>query len=195
VEPGPADLAYLKAIAHPLRFRLLTELSSRVASPRQLAEALEEPLGRVSHHVRVLARLEAIELVRQERRRGALEHFYRARVRPWLDDDTWARLPVETRRASFAQNVRRIGDDLSRGIEAGALDHPRAHVSSTRLALDELGYTAVADLLGATLDRLVEIEAESRGRLAGAPPRHRTEAVIVHFEHPAGREASTTQEN
>jgi hypothetical protein len=77
---------------------------------------------------------------------------------------------------------RRIGDDVTAGVAAGALDHPRAHVSYTQLELDEQGFDAVSDLLSATLERLVEIDAEARGRLAGAAPEHRTEAVILHFE-------------
>jgi hypothetical protein len=47
-----------------------------VASPSELPDALGEPLGNVSYHVRILRELDCIELVRTEPRRGALEHFY-----------------------------------------------------------------------------------------------------------------------
>src|ERR1043166_4271590 len=77
-DAGELDEALLRAISHPLRHRLLGMLDGRVASPNQLARELEWPLGRVSYHIRLLSDLGAIELVRTEPRRGALEHFYRA---------------------------------------------------------------------------------------------------------------------
>lgn len=76
-----ADLAG-KAMAHPLRAALLQELLvGGVASPNELAKRLGHPLTNVSYHVRMLHDLGCIELVETEPRRGALEHYYRARVR------------------------------------------------------------------------------------------------------------------
>ena len=71
-----------KALAHPLRVQLLTALNEGVASPNELAKRLNEPLTNVSYHVRMLHDLGCIELVETEPRRGALEHYYRAIVRP-----------------------------------------------------------------------------------------------------------------
>ena len=67
-----------KALAHPLRMKLLVAMSEREASPSELATELGEPLGNVAYHVRMLERLDCIELVRTTPRRGALEHHYRA---------------------------------------------------------------------------------------------------------------------
>jgi DNA-binding transcriptional ArsR family regulator len=75
------DLA-AKAMAHPLRTTLLRELLvGGVASPNELSKRLGEPLTNVSYHVRMLLDLGVIELVETEPRRGALEHYYRAKVR------------------------------------------------------------------------------------------------------------------
>src|ERR687894_689189 len=93
------DTKLMKALAHPLRQQLLMALSERVASPSELAEELGEPLGNVSYHVRMLVDLGCIELVSTTPRRGALEHHYKAVVRPFFDDDAYASLPVATRRA------------------------------------------------------------------------------------------------
>src|SRR5919108_2400559 len=90
---GPLDEALLKAISHPLRHRLLGLLDDRIASPNELARELGLPLGRVSYHIRLLADLGAIELVRTEPRRGALEHFYRAVTRGWFSEEDWSRPP------------------------------------------------------------------------------------------------------
>ena len=68
-----------------MRVRALEVLNERVASPSELAKELGEPLGNVAYHVKILEENDAIELVRTAPVRGALEHFYRAKVRPWFD--------------------------------------------------------------------------------------------------------------
>ena len=57
-------------------------LDAGEASPKELATSLGEKLGNVSYHVRILARLGLIELIRETPRRGAVEHHYRSVPRP-----------------------------------------------------------------------------------------------------------------
>jgi len=71
----------LTALRHPLRRQILRAMSGGEAtSPRELAERLDQPLGNLSYHVRVLARCGALELVDEKRVRGTTQHFYRASV-------------------------------------------------------------------------------------------------------------------
>lgn len=186
--PPKGNERLIKAIAHPLRYRVLTVLSEGIASPKAVADRLDEPLGRVSHHVRVLAELGAIELVRTEPRRGAVEHFYRAIMRPWFDDSAWRELPLPTRRALFGQNLHRLMGDVSAAARGSGFDHDQAHVSFTLFELDADGMTAMSDLLTATLERALTIQREARERLAGEDAPLRTELGVVHFEpeHAAG---------
>ncbi len=74
-----------KAVAHPLRARILETLAGEARSPNELAAEFNEPLGNVSYHVVVLRDLGMVELVATAQRRGAVEHFYRARFRVELD--------------------------------------------------------------------------------------------------------------
>src|SRR5918998_2436048 len=91
------DQGIITALGHPLRARILSVLDSSEASPKELAAQLGEKLGNVSYHVRILARLGLIELVRETPRRGAVEHHYRSSPRPesvlnlelGLDDAGW----------------------------------------------------------------------------------------------------------
>jgi DNA-binding transcriptional ArsR family regulator len=181
---GGLDERVVKAISHPLRHRLLVLLNERVASPSELAGELDEPIGRVSYHVRCLVDVGAIELVRTEPRRGAVEHYYRARARAWFSDQDWARLPTTTRRTIFGQNLNRIGADVVSAAEHDGFDHPEAHVSFTLLDLDEPGMSRMAELLGETLDRALEIHAESTARrvASGDDSATATELAIMHFE-------------
>jgi DNA-binding transcriptional ArsR family regulator len=180
------DQRIVRAISHPIRHRVLMALNERVASPKELAAELGEPLGNVSYHTRVLAQLGCIELVSTTQRRGALEHHYRAVMRPYFDDAAWAQIPVSTRRALFDQVLEHLWNDVVDAARHGGLDHPRAQVSRTILDLDEQGLDDLADVLGAALERALEIQAESAGRRIergeAAGPELRTELGILHFE-------------
>jgi DNA-binding transcriptional ArsR family regulator len=180
-EAGELDEALLKAISHPLRHRLLSLLDDRVASPNELARELELPLGRVSYHIRLLADLGAIELVRTEPRRGALEHFYRAVTRGWFSDDDWARLPRAARRGIVGQSLKRIFSDVTAAVDAGGFDATTSQVTRASLELDERGLQEIQQLLASTVERASQINAESADRRAGAEGVG-TEIALLHFE-------------
>jgi DNA-binding transcriptional ArsR family regulator len=181
------DERLAKALSHRLRQRILEALTERgVASPSELAQALDERLGNVSYHVGILRELDYVELVRTEPRRGALEHFYRASVAgPWLDDEQWARLPASFRRNTLDRTLSTILDEASTASREGGFDGPETHVSHTRLAADEAGRMQIAALLSATLEAARRIHAESRIRHAAsgphAPPTIATELAILHL--------------
>jgi DNA-binding transcriptional ArsR family regulator len=69
----------IAALNHPLRRRIMRAyLDGRfqTASATQLAKEMEMPLGNVAYHVKTLARLDVLQLVRREKVRGAEERFY-----------------------------------------------------------------------------------------------------------------------
>lgn len=175
------DERLVKAISHPIRHRVLVLLNERIASPNEIARELGESLGRVSYHVRQLADVGAIELVRTEPRRGAVEHFYRAISRAWFSDADWAKLPGTTRRALFAPNLERIGADVLSAAEGTGFDGDRVHVSWTLLDLDDEAAQAVSELLEETLERALEIQAESVARRTADSTSAPTELAILHF--------------
>jgi hypothetical protein len=186
------DERLIKALAHPLRHRLLAILNERVASPKQLADELGERLPNVSYHVRILADLGCIELVSLTPRRGAVEHHYRALMRPFFDDHDWAKLPASTRRAIFDDNLGHIFQDVRDAAREHGFDGPRTHVSRTVLVLDERGYNDLADLLDGTLHATLEIQAQAAARMVESGEDGRTtEAVLMHFDKaPGGKSRS-----
>lgn len=70
-----------QACSHPLRVEILGLLAGSTRSPLSVSKELGANLSLVSYHVSVLRKLDAVELVRTEPRRGAVEHFYTARWR------------------------------------------------------------------------------------------------------------------
>jgi DNA-binding XRE family transcriptional regulator len=72
------DLAWSRALAHPVRVEILRSLlDCEPGTPSGFAATLEIPLGVASHHVRRLRDLRLIRIVRRTHRRGAVQHHYR----------------------------------------------------------------------------------------------------------------------
>jgi DNA-binding transcriptional ArsR family regulator len=188
------DLRIVKALGHPLRQRILLVLNERVASPREIASELGEPLANVAYHVGVLRDADCIELVKTAAVRGALQHFYRPTVRAFFDDAHWARLPPSARRALFGQTLDQIWSAVSAAASTGGFDRLESHVTWTRLQLDEEGWKAVADVLVGVLDSVMEIQAQSLERLTKLPEDERatvrTELAMMHFERGDEKRAS-----
>lgn len=176
------DPRLVKSISHPLRQRIMVRLNQDVASPNQLAGELGESLGRLSYHVSALAKAGAIELVRTEPRRGAVEHFYRALVRPWFSDAEWVRLAPSLRGTIHDQNLRSMWNDVAEAARAGGFDHPLASVAFTWLELDERGMEELSDELQRVLQRAFELQTEATERKAGGTPTRMTELALMHFE-------------
>jgi DNA-binding transcriptional ArsR family regulator len=188
---GPPDARVIKAIGHPLRWRMLEALNEGEASPAQLARQFGEPVNLVAYHMGILAKAGGVELVRTAPRRGSTEHFYRATMRPFFADREWAKLPKETRRAVLEVETKRIVNDIRAAAAGNGLDHPTAHVSWTPLDLDREGLQEVADLLVGVLDQLHDIQARVKGRQTNSTGRKAeplaTEVAMVHFERRARR--------
>jgi DNA-binding transcriptional ArsR family regulator len=171
-----------KALAHPLRARILQRLGERVASPGDLAVELAAPLGVVSYHVRMLRDYECVELVRTEPRRGALQHFYRATARPMLDENQWRTLPSTLRRELSGETIKGLVADLGSAADAGTLDDPDVVMNRMQLELDERAFKKLNKLLARTQEQALQIAAESSARLNdGGSGGFPTELAILHF--------------
>jgi DNA-binding transcriptional ArsR family regulator len=172
--PNSFDANLLKALAHPLRLQILEVITDRgEASPLEVARTLGQPLGTVSHHTRVLRDLRCIELSRTEPRRGAVEHYYRPAMLPFLDDEQWERLPVTLRRGLAGQLFRRIFSEASVAGGQGGFDPPGAHIDRLPLDLDEEGWRDLSAALVELLKRTQDIQAQSDARAASSA----TEAI------------------
>src|ERR1700744_899815 len=91
------DQDLVRALAHPMRVRILEALQGRTASPTELAREFLESLGVVSYHANALLEVECIEQVRTQPKRGTIEHFYTARPRSFIGHQDWRRVPLSVR--------------------------------------------------------------------------------------------------
>ncbi len=175
-----------KAFAHPLRVQILIILNERIASPNLLAQELDQSLNLVAYHVRVLEKYDCIELVDTKQRRGATEHFYRATRRQFLSDAEWSRMPAVLRPGLSGAMLKAVFDDIEEAVSKDTFDEIEdRHLSRVPMVVDKKGWDEVAALLGETLDRLLEIQAEASGRIAsGDQPGMPSKVEMLHFKSP-----------
>ena len=155
-----------KALAHPLRAKVLNRLNEGVASPNELSRELGEPLGNVSYHVKALLELGCIELVDTAQRRGAIEHYYRALTRARLDESAFKKLPASIRGELSGAVIEEAIGDIAKAFKAGTFDaREDRHASSERLVLDEQAWGELTTQLTALVERAGELQEQSAKRL------------------------------
>ena len=175
----------VKALAHPLRVRILTVLEQRTASPNQLANELGVPLGNVSYHVRMLAKIGLIKLVSKRQRRGAIEHFYKAEARPVIRDEAWAQVPDLVKSAMIQAGLGGTMSYIATAAQDGGFNADDAHLSRTTFEVDDEAWKACSAELAEIFDKLRRLSTETAERLADDPHaegRRKASVVLMLFE-------------
>jgi DNA-binding transcriptional ArsR family regulator len=172
------DPSVAKALAHPLRTRILAALENRTASPSEIALELDAPLGVVSYHVRRLHALRFLKLVKRVPRRGAVEHYYTTVAGPRITNEAWRSTPSVVKQATISAALQELGSQASASVATGGFDRDGAHVSRTPITVDAQGWSEIARELDALLPRLEKIEAECRKRLMRSDHQDEQRATV-----------------
>lgn len=174
-------------VAHPVRCRCLAILADRVASPAEIARQLGLEVSNVGYHVNALAQAGLIEEVGQRPVRGAVEHFYRAIVRPISSSAEQADL-THAERTSFARTIwSLIAANATTALAAGTLvERADYHLTRTPLKVDEQGWTEMSEAYMELYERVYEIQAASAERLGTdtEDPGISILSVLAFFETP-----------
>jgi DNA-binding transcriptional ArsR family regulator len=180
------DARLVKAYAHPLRIEILSLLDNRIASPKEIAAELDTPLPNTAYHVRQLAALGLVELVRRTVRGGAVEHHYTTRVRPTIPDELWAELPDIVKRAAMGGAVQQALSEMVKAVDADGFGRDDAHLTRTPARLDDKGWQAMSRELHKALKRIDVIVEEAQARIKKDPGTDTVEAMAVMalFERP-----------
>src|SRR4051794_11601365 len=176
------DPRYVKAMSHPLRVRILAILQERRASPNELAGVLEATLGTVAYHVRTLHQLGLIELVDETPVRGAVEHHYRAKVRPSVTKEAWASASPVAKQAAIGSSLQMIDEYARASAAAGGFDRADAALARLGLRLDEKGWEQMVKLVDRFLADAEKIEAAAGERLGKHGEGIEVGAVLMLFE-------------
>jgi DNA-binding transcriptional ArsR family regulator len=176
-----------EAVTHPLRSKCLTILADREASPAEIARELGKEVGTVGYHVRALAKADLVEEVRNRQVRGAVEHYYRAVVRPHISVEEEAELAPAERKV-FAETALSIfAANASHALETGTLfKRPDHYLTRVPMRVDERGWEDLNVAYAEMLERVFAIQEESAGRLGDQPddPGIPTISFMTFFEMP-----------
>jgi DNA-binding transcriptional ArsR family regulator len=159
------EVAYLRAVAHPMRHRILAMLGEQSSSPARLAAALGAKVNVVAYHVRRLHELGLIELVDVRRGRGGMEHVYAAPRHLTFSDAAWEQLEPDERTRVLVTGLRQMWTYVKRAAVTYGFERRDSHFTRTPLRLDEPGWHKLA---AATQDWLriatsIEREVVERG--------------------------------
>lgn len=155
-------------VAHPTRARAFTILNERTASPVEIAQEIGKDVGHVGYHVRKLLQLNLIELVDERPVRGAVEHFYRATRRVYVDEEEFADQTVEEREVFTRHILQFHVADIARALDTHTFDaRPNRALLRTPMVVDEEGFQELADLHNEMYERTLEIQTKSAERLVG----------------------------
>jgi DNA-binding HxlR family transcriptional regulator len=188
--------AYLRRVAvvfkDDIRIKIVNELFQREMSPKEFYEEVAgTSISRVDQHFKDLAKHGWLRHVRSEgpdsRRRGSVEHFYRATELAILDNETWALVPYSVRSFMGWRTFKTLAEGVGKALEARTLNaRPESHMNCTTMNLDELGWETVVGAVDALLDSIFEEQADSRLRVFRSGERPLGAMVaLAAFESPA----------
>jgi DNA-binding transcriptional ArsR family regulator len=187
--PEPIDQRLVRALAHPVRIQILEVLSERVASPNMLATELDTGLSHVAYHTRALDRCGCLELVETAQRRGATEHFYKARPQAFIGNQAWRQVPESVRGGVTAATLQTFMDKAVAALEAGTIDQREETTFSWMpLHLDEEGWQEVNSILReATSHVLAAQEGSNRRATESGQDARKISAVVALANFETGR--------
>jgi DNA-binding transcriptional ArsR family regulator len=189
--PEVIDQRLVRALAHPLRIKILEILTERVASPNRISDDLETGLSHVAYHTRALDKCGCLELVDTAQRRGATEHFYKAAPHSFIGDRIWRRVPRALLGGVSGATLQSFMDRAVAALEAGTIDEREdSTLYWMPVLLDEQGWGKVTATMEETVDKVLVIQEESRERIARRKGRGAISAIIgvASFETPHSRE-------
>ncbi len=185
------------ALSHAVRAHVLVVLNEEVSSPSAVGREIGVSAAYINYHFEELEREGLIELVRVEPRRGAKEHFYRARKTLAFDDREWESLPETFKSGISGEMLQTIYDAVAKSLEAGTFTaRNNVHLSWTSMPLDAKGFADVSALLQNTLESVQAVKAESAERLAGSGEEPiPTTVAMIGFEAATGGPAPRRAES
>lgn len=115
-----------KALAHPLRRRIIDLAGQRPATVAEFAAALERPPGTVAHHVHVLVASDLLTVVRTRQVRAVTEHTYGRSAPTFFYDADYAPVRETQAMADFSAVRRRPTEEEASTLAVRFLRLPHA---------------------------------------------------------------------
>lgn len=153
-------------------------------SVRQIAERVQESRRRVRYHLEVLCRQGLVEIVEERRRRGVVEHYYRAVGIPMFSKEEMEGMPVRRQQKIILATLREIFADATAALESGTfVRRPEWTTARLHADVDEQGWAELGVIYEKTTRDALEIIAAAQERLQGTDEQPiRVGAASLLFE-------------
>ncbi len=190
----PFTLRMAKVFADSLRVQILAECNTREMSPKQFFEEFGGgSLSRVARAFEVLIEYGWLYQTRTEtggKRRGAVEHFYRATSPAMFDEGTWPDVPDAIKNIFTWRSFLTLAERVKGALVAGTIDaREDRHFTWSPFRLDLQGWKNVIAKVDALFHWLFEEQERANARMAksGEKPIPMTVALAA-FESPKDTE-------
>jgi len=182
--------AFVDAVGHPLRSRIIAIIEHEWASAARIATELGTPTRTVRYHLRFLRERGFISVRQAERRRNVHEYSFEGTTFGYVDDELYASLSLAERRATTHHYLRALWRGVDRFVAAGnAYDTHFPVTVRVRLAVDEQAWGELTEILSSALEQILAVKRESAARLGGrAEEGSDAEVGLLAFEAPARAE-------
>lgn len=188
--PVPFPLRLSKVFADELCLKIVAELNLReMSAPRFHDEFGGASINGLRRRFKMLAEIGWLKKVNEKtggRRRGAIEHFYRATGPAIFDNRTWSDVPDSLKTTYSWRTFEQLSEKVREAIEAGTFEaRPDNHLSWSLLRLDRLGWEKTIAAVDGLFASIFEEQESAKLRIerSGEEPVAMTVALAA-FESP-----------
>jgi DNA-binding transcriptional ArsR family regulator len=151
--PRVPGLAEMRALAHPLRLRILEVFAEQPRTTKQVAAMLGEPPTRLYHHVAALERAGLLRLTETRKKRGTVERWYEAIARTFRTPPRLGKRQSTSKASAARRAIALAVLEQSRQELVAAMHRPRGD----RPLLGRLMIIAPREKVAAVRKRLYEL--------------------------------------
>lgn len=187
-EDDGGDRQLIRAVAHPLRVKILRWLESEPSSPKRLAVRSGEELANVSYHMGVLLECGCVELVETIPRRGAVEHVYKLTPQGGIGSRVWQDLPASLRSSAVGGAFNAFIKRVAQALEGGTVESREGSgITWLPLMVDEKGWSELRQISEEAEARFRRVAEESADRMKDATEGISVIVAIAAFEQAGGK--------
>ena len=186
----PFPLRVSKVFADELCLEIVAETNLREMSVRQFHEevggAAVEGIRRRFRMLEEIGWLCRVNEKRGGKRRGAIEHFYRATGPAIFDNAAWAEVPDSVKATYSWRTFEQLSDQVRTAIDVGTFEaRTDNHLSWSLLRLDQQGWERVAAEVDALFTVAYGAREDAKLRMASSAEQPITTTLaLAAFESP-----------
>lgn len=175
--------AFVRAIAHPIRSKILVILEHDPATAAELAAEIEEPVRTVRYHLHFLRDRGFIGVQRIRPRRNTYEYSFRGAAFGYVEDELYGRMTPVERRAVTEYYLRVLTRGVGRFVAAGnTYDSHHPYTVRVPLMLDDQGWQALTSTCISLVEQIVALDRDAKSRLAAGEDGSEVEVGVVALD-------------